>query len=289
MKQVLSFALMALALNVSAQKINNKLTFQKGQKLELTTQIDKTANQELMGQSMESKVTATMTQVYDVQDATATGTTIEHKVKRLVFDANAMGQSQSFDSEKEGDLNGEMGKVLGKSIKNKYSMTLDPSGKITAVKSDDDNPNAKDDTNAGMVALLTSQLGLPLNVPKAGDVSLFKFLPSNEVSQGQSWVDSSSGNGMNTKMNYTVNTITNDEINLDYIGDSKLKTTQAIMGMDATINTTSKSTGKITLDRKTGLLKKKTAVITSEGTIEAGGQSIPSKEKTTITITVKPA
>src|SRR5215210_614166 len=113
MKKILFAALIALAaINGFAQKINNKLSFKKGQKLEFVTETVKKSSMEMMGQAMESTVNSTVTEIFDVQDANNNGATIEHKVKRLVFTMDGMGQTQSFDSEKEGDRKGEMGKMF---------------------------------------------------------------------------------------------------------------------------------------------------------------------------------
>ena len=153
--------LLTLALSIQSFSQNAKLGFQKGQKIEMTIESKKSSSLELMGQAMESTVDAKIITSYDIKDVNGNGSVIEHKVKRLVFTADGMGQKQSFDSEKESDLTGELGKILEKSIKNKYTLTLDPSGKITDVKLDDDNPNAKPSEESDMVAdLVSTQLGL---------------------------------------------------------------------------------------------------------------------------------
>ena len=48
-----------------------------------------------------------------------------------------------------------------------------------------------------------------------------------------------------------------------------------------------KNTGKIILDKKTGLLKQKTSNLEGAGTVEVMGQSIPMKTKATGSVTVK--
>jgi len=288
MKKILLVASITLSINGFAQKVNGQLAFPKGQKLELITETKKTSTMEMMGQSMESTVNSTMTEVYDIEDAGANGATIEHKVKRLVFTANGMGNSQSFDSEKEEDRKGEMGKMLEKGLKNKYKMTIDASGKIVTVKVDDDNPNAtKNGESDAMAGLVSSQLGLNLGLPKPGDVSIFKILPNREVAQGDTWTDTSSSNGQKRTTVYKVNSITASDVILDYTEDININTTQQIMGQDASIKADDKVTGQVTLDKNTRLLKRKTATIDTKATMEAQGMSIPSTGKTTITVTLK--
>ena len=52
MKKILLIASIILSINGFAQKVNGKLSFQKGQKLEMVTETKKTTAMELMGQSM---------------------------------------------------------------------------------------------------------------------------------------------------------------------------------------------------------------------------------------------
>jgi hypothetical protein len=284
MKRLILFV--ALSLSIHSFSQNAKLGLQKGQKIEMTVDTKKATTIELMGQAMESTVNATVTTSYDIKDVNANGTVIEHKVKRLVFTLDGMGQKQNFDSEKEGDLKGDIGKVLEKSIKNKYTVTLDPSGKITDVKLDDDNPNAKpNDENQMIAEMLSSQLGL--TIPKVGTLSDLSVLPARKLSQGEKWVDSSSVDGTSRTTNYTVKTINDNEVALDFTELTNIQTTKSIMGTQAVVNSKNTSSGSIVVDKKTGVLKQKTITTDTDGKIEAQGQTIPQKEKATVTITVK--
>jgi hypothetical protein len=287
MKKTLFIAAMALSVTGFAQKVNGKLGFSKGQKLELITETKKTATTELMGQTMESTVNSSITEVFNVEDATANGATIAHNVKRIVFSANGMGNSQSFDSDKEEDRKGEMGKVMDKALKNNYKMTVDPYGVITAVNVNDTAKGSKNAEAEAMTELVSTQLGLKLGTPKQGEISVFKILPGKEIAQGDTWTDSSSADGQKRTTIYKVNSITANEILLDYTEDININTTQQIMGTDASIKSDDKVVGQITLDKKTGLLKQKTATIDTKATMEAQGMTIPSTGKTTVTTTLK--
>jgi cellobiose-specific phosphotransferase system component IIB len=284
MKKYLLILATGMSTVAFAQKVDNKLSFQKG-KYDVVTEISKNSSTEVMGQSMEQTVTSTTHEILDVEDVNPNGARIEHKLKRLQFTSDGMGQTQSFDSEKEEDMKGEVGKIMEKSLKNKYSMVVDRTGKIVSVKADDDNTqvNKQDD---GLSDMMSSQLGVNLMLPKAGTNSLFKILPDKAISLGDAWIDTSSANGVTSKCMYRVNNITNDEVVLDVTEDRKIVTTQTMMGIDATVNMTDKFTGKIVLDRKTGLLKSKSGNSVTEGTVEAQGMTIPSSAKGKITTTV---
>ncbi len=57
--------------------------------------------------------------------------------------------------------------------------------------------------------------------------------------------------------------------------------------MELKISSKDKTTGKIVLDKKTGLLKEKNSTTASEGTMEIMGQSVPMTTKITKVVTVK--
>ncbi|HWJ91021.1 MAG TPA: DUF6263 family protein [Flavisolibacter sp.] len=287
MKKTFLILALAIASTAFSQKLNTKLSFKKGQKLEMITDIKRNAKTDMMGQSMETNMTSTTTEVYDVKDVTPAGAVIEYKVKRLVFTVDGMGQKQSFDSEKDDDRKGQMGKILEKSLKNKFTMTVDPNGKIVDVKKDDDNPNTAGNEADAMSGLIASQLGFNFTVPKPGDMSVFRFLPSKETGKGEMWTDSSSIEGQKRKTVYTVNSFAGNDVLLDYTEDVDVNSTQEVMGTSANIKSTDKTKGQITLDKNSGLLKQKTATVETKGTLEGQGMTIPTTATTTITVTVK--
>lgn len=290
MKKLILPAALLLSFTGFAQSTPTKLNFPKGQKLELVTEMKKATNIEVMGQSMETNITSTMTEHFDIENADANGATIEHKVKRLVLNSTGgMGGDMSFDSEKEADMKGDMGKILEKGLKNKYTMNVDAMGKVTAVKLDDDNPNAKKDEQAeAMAAMMSQQMGVNFGVPEVGSTIIMKVLPNREVKAAETWTDTSSKNGRKSTINYKVNSITATDVVLDYTQTVETNTTQQIMGQEATIKSSEKAAGQITVDKTTGLLKQKTATVETSGTISAQGMDIPVTDKTTLTIIVKP-
>ncbi|MBD0284238.1 MAG: DUF6263 family protein [Bacteroidota bacterium] len=291
MKQLFFIAAIAVSVSGAAQKVTNKLTFPKGQKLEVSTQVNSVVSQEAMGQTFDMTMKANIVRLLDVEDATANSATIEHKVKRIQVDVDIpMMGSKTFDSEKEADLKGEGGKAFEKALKNKYKMTVDANGKVTAVKADDNNPDkAEKGSEEDMMSTMADQLGLGLSTPTVGEASEFAILPNREVSKGESWSDSTSTNDEKVKTTYTVSDITDGEIIVNFTATGNAKIKQENMGMEVTVNKTDNATGKIVLDRKTGLLKTRTETVETTGTTEVMGQSMPLKGKTTKTTVVKAA
>ncbi len=285
MKQLFLVAAIAFATTGFAQKVNNKLTFQKGQKLEMTSKVNALISMEMMGQAMESKIDATVTRLFDVEDVTNNSATLEHKVKRIQMNFEApMQGAQTFDSDNEKDMKGDGGKTMEKALKNKYSMTVDAGGKITAVKADDNNPNkTPTKADADMMSNALAQFAAGFDLPKTGDTSEFMILPAKELAKGESWTNALG----NAKTVYTLADVTDADIIIDYTEEASTSRTQEAMGQEIKMSSKDKTTGKITLDKKTGLLKEKTATTNSEGNMEMAGQTMPMNTKTTKTVTVK--
>ncbi len=278
--------LIAASFAAAAQPVSNKLAFKKGQKLEMTTQVASVATQEMMGQTIDINVAATLNHSYDVEDVTTAGAVIEHKVKRLQLSFDGMGQSQKFDSENEADLKSEMGKAAEKSIKNKYTMTVDASGNVVSVKADDNNPNTAGG-GEDMMSQMLSQLSLGLDLPKQGDPTPFKILPSTgNLTKGYIWTDSVNKSDEKGFQKYTIADVTDSEVLIDFTGQSTSTKQQEAQGMEMTINMESKLSGKITLDKNTGLLKQRTVTTDGTGSVDVAGQSVPITNKITVTTTV---
>lgn len=286
MKKIFLPLVLGLTLTAGAQTVTKKLQFTKGQKLEMVTKVNTLINMDMMGQSMDTKMDATITRHFDVEDVNPSGAVIEHKVKRMQFNMEApMMGSQTFDSENEKDMQGPAGKQAEKNLKNKYRMTVDNNGRITAVKADDDNKNesAQPATEGDQMASAMEQMGMGFSLPKVGDSSDFFVLPDGNVTKGQTWKRTRP----NETTTYTVSNITDTDIVVDFVEDGKMSRKQEANGMEININATSKTTGKMMLDRKTGLLKESTSTTASDGTMEVMGQTVPMKTTVNKTVSVK--
>jgi Family of unknown function (DUF6263) len=279
MKQILFLSCMLIAIAGLSQTVNNKLNFQKGQKLEMQLDVNTTSTTS-MG---ETVVNASFNRIFDVEDVVNGNATIEHKIKRIQFKVESMMGNQNFDSDNEKDAKGPASKPFEKSLKEKYTMTLDPTGTVLSVKQDEAPPADAKPEGDDMTSVFMSQIGAGMRMPDVGDKSLFSILPSHAVAKGEGWTDTSN----NMKQVFVVSDITDKDIVIAYTSDATVHKTQKIMGMDILVNSKDATTGKITLDRKTGLLKEKTGVTDSDGTMEVMGQTIPITTKVTTNILVK--
>lgn len=284
MKKIFVTALLATSLAGFGQ---SKLTFQKGQKVEVVTESKTSSSMQLMGQAMESNASASVTQNFDVQDVKDGIATIEAKTKNVQLKTEGgMGQNLDFNSDKPDDMKGDIGKILDPKLKSKYTIQVDAAGKVTGVKEEKVKAEGQE---GDMAAMLLTQIGVAVDAPKIGESVLFKVLPDKEVKKGETWTNDQKDENGSKKITYTVKDITEDEIIVDFIENGVLKTTQQIMGTEANISGNTKTTGQVIVNKHTGLLKQRTATIDGQQTIEAQGMSIPSTTKATIITTVKPA
>ncbi len=281
MKKIFLFVSIALATTAFARKTNN-LTFKKGQQLEVTTEVH------IVPESMGATINSTFVQSINVQEASTTATTFEQKVKSMKFDMNMMGQAQSFDSQNSSDLDGKMGTAIKPALDASYIVGIDATGQITTVKPDAADKTAAADNNDMMGAMMSQMTQGLMAVPKAGSASMFKILPDKGVQKGDSWtITPPTDSAGKATLTYTVNDITNDEIIVDFTGESATTTKQEMMGMQAEITKKDKTKGTLKLDKATGILKNQSATTTSEGMVNAMGQSIPLNNTITTTTTVK--
>lgn len=288
MKKIFLLGAIAVSTACLGQKVSNKLTFQQGQKYEITTIVDNVNTTEMMGQSMDMKMNMTTTRILDIGQVDKNVARIESKVKRMQFNFEGMGQSQKFDSENEADMKGEGGKMAEKALKNKYSMKVDATGKILEVIPDDDNPNKAENAASGSIGGPMDGMMEGFDLPKTGSRLDISILPASEVGKGSTWTDTTAANkDEKRKANYTVTGVTDSEVLIDFTEEVAATTTREQMGMEVNIERKDQSTGKITLDRKTGLLKQQTVTTRTEATAEVMGQRMPVNATTTKTVTVK--
>ena len=278
MKFVFLLTGLTLAFTGFSQKLSNQIQFEKGKKLEMVIQVNMVVTQ-AMG---DSKVNMNLTRIFDVNDVVNNTAVMEHKIKRVQFSMdNAMMGSQSFDSDKESDMKEDLGKAFEKGLKKKYTMTVDARGQVLSVKQEEENDKKKVSAEGDMMTGMMNQLSKGMDVPKKGDFTEFHILPDHEVAKGESWTDSLGGR---TTV-YTLTELTENEAIINFTEVEKIERVQEMMGREIQVKSTDKTTGRVILDRKTGLMKERSSSFESSGEMQMMGQTIPITRTGTKTIT----
>ncbi len=281
MKKILIATTLFAGIACSAQTANNKLSFVKGQKVEVVTNTNITA-QSVMG---PASGTVTVSDVYLVNDVAAGGITLTKMPKQMKIAINSGSQEIKMDSDNPKDLSGPLGQPIKEIMALKPEFTIDAYGKVIAVK--DDGKKKKDDSpEAGMLAMMMPGMNPSAALPQAGSPSLFQVLPNREVNVGDTWTDSVKLDGSKSLTVYKVKAISDKEVVLDFDVTGSTVNSQSVMGQSIDVNATTTGTGIIILDKATGLIKQKQSTNTTETAMNFAGRDMTSTAKTTSVMNV---
>jgi Family of unknown function (DUF6263) len=282
-----SLIILVSQVNVFSQKISGSLVFQQGQVIDITIELKTTVSQEAGGNAIDFIANGSAAHSFKVTNATDNNSTLHHDVNRISFSFDGMGQKRSFDSDNKKDLEGFFGKPVKDFLSRSYDMIIDPAGKTLLVRPEKIEFAKMDDRLSIVFNMLKDITGV-VYPPKRNDASFFKVLPDTETGLNESWTESGvDSNGM-FKTTYTLSAITDSTIVADFKGNSSVVTKAEVMGMETLTKMNNAYTGKVIIDKATGIMREKTITTTSNGSTEAMGGTMPVTSKTTVVITVKP-
>ncbi len=270
-----------------AQKVNGKLKFEKGQSFDINLEVKTTISQQAMGQAIDFNADGTAIRKYDVTNATDDNTTLHHQVQHIAFTFDGMGQKRSFDSDKPKDMDGLFGKTVKDVLGKSYDMVIDPNGTVMMAIPGKFETSETDSRLLIVINMLKDVLGT-VQPPKKGEASFFKVLPDKEINAGDTWTETINTDTERGSTNYKLSSITDSTIVIDFTGSSSTISKTQMMGMETTTNLNNKSTGKIIIDKATGIIREKNSETESTGTTEAMRGTVPISSKTTIVIKVLP-
>lgn len=273
--------------SIFGQKVTGKLKFEQGQTLEVFMKVKTTISQQAMGQAIDFNVDATGTHSYKVTNATEDNTTLNHQLHQITFSFDGMGQKRKFDSKEEKDLNGQFGKPIKELLDKKYDIIIDNNGKTLMAVPEKIKLGETDSRMAIITSMLkdVTDLALP---PQKGKASFFQVLPEKEAGKGDSWTESYINEMGKFDAAYAITEINDSVIVVDFAANSITVSKAEMMGSETTTTLNNKSTGKIILDRNTGIIREKTINTESNGNTEASFGTLPVTSKTNTIITVKP-
>lgn len=259
----------------SSALANAQVKLNKGQKINVTSTM--TQEIEVMGMTMTNNTNSSSS--IEVKDASDKSYAAVYKLSKLSVKADAMGQEQSYDSEKPADKDSEMGKTFSDKIGVEVKMNIDKkTGKATAETLD--SPEKKEDSAEDPMAGMMEMLGAKDNETATTQSAIF-VIPSG-VKVGDSWSDSTDSNEkIKSITTYTLKSIAGNEATVSVF--SKKEGTQDVeaQGMQMSINISAKTEGEILVDTKTSLTKKTTRVADITGNMDMMGQSMPLISKMT--------
>jgi hypothetical protein len=270
----------------TAQTVPAKLVFVKGDTIGITMEVKSTITQQAMGQPIDFTIDASSNHFYKVTNTTDENTTLNHQVQHISFAFDGMGQKRNFDSNKEKDINGQMGKPVKELLEKKYDIIIDSTGN-TLMAIPETIQLKEGDSRMAIIFNLIKDVTAIVQPPKKGSASFFKLLPSSGAAKGSTWTETNDANPEKDFTNYTLTDITDSTFVIDFTASSVTVTTAEMMGNPTTTTLNNKSTGKIIADKATGIIVEKTITTESTGNTEASFGILPVTSKTSIEIKVK--
>jgi hypothetical protein len=285
-KLIPGFLLLIIASPLFGQKVSGKLTFDKGKTVIINMEVTSTMAQQAGNQAIDFSTEGAVVHAYKVTNATEHNTTLNHTLQRFWFRFDGMGQKRSFDSDIQKDKEGQLGKQFNEVCSRKYDIVIDTTGK-TLMTIPQKIELTQQDERLMIVTNMLKDLTSVIYPPKKGTASFFKVMPPYEVGQGDTWTDTTSSKDETSATSYTLSAITDSTLDVDFKSISVSSIKSEIMGRQVTTNLTNAAVGKIILDRTTGIIRKKTSTISSNGTAQMLDSTLPIAGKTTVTIMVK--
>lgn len=285
---ILSFSfLLFINLNIYGQNVSGILKFDQGKTLSIQMEIKTSVAQQAMGNAIDFTADGRAMHSYKVINSTTGNTILHHEANKIAFTFEGMGQKRSFDSDNETDMNGQFGEPVKNILSKKFDMTIDANGKVLTVRPEKIEP-VKADERLAIVLNMLKDITDVVYPPQKGEASFFRVLPINETAKGESWTDSIQNETGKFKTIYTLSAITDSTIVVDFKGNATTISKAMMMGRETITTMNITSTGKIILEKTTGIVKEKIINTESNGNTEAMGGTVPVTAKTTITILVKP-
>ena len=277
--------LLSTGLYSYGQKISGKLSLQQGDTLSINVNVKQTVAQQAMGQAIDFNVNGNAEHFYKVTNSTADNSTLHHKVQRLHFDFDGMGQKRAFDSDNKKDLDGQLGKPVKDMLGKEYDIIIDAEGKTLLVRPEKITLE-KPDERFAIIATMLKDLTSVVYPPQKGSSSFFKVLPEAGAAVGESWQETFKTENESGITTYTLTEITDSTIIVGFKTISSASSKAEMMGMETNTTMKGNATGRILLDKITGIIREKTTTIEATGATEAMGNSMPINSKTVINITV---
>ena len=280
MKKIFVFVLSIISFAAFSQLPSGKIVLKKGQHFMVESKSDGTITQEMMGQSMEMTLENSTVISTEIKDFKNNNYTITQTLTSVKSKFSGMGQDKTFDSDKKEDMDGEAGAMY----KDKFNVPKDvivSNEGVNVTPSDTAKAQAAAGANA-MSEMLGAMGGGQDNVAGA----LFLVIAAGKK-VGDSWVDSTTNEGVKMKRTYTLTSIANKIATVSVVGILDINKTMQIQGMDMNTAMTSKINSVVLVDVVSSIQKENKSITDVSGTIDVMGQSIPITSKINSLTTVK--
>lgn len=277
MKKLFVVFLSVISFTAFSQAPTGKIVVKKGQQFIVESNIDVVSTQELMGQSMETKMASSTKMSAEIKDTKDNNYLISQTITSVKSTLSGMGQDKSFDSDKKEDLDGELGAIYKDKINVPTFVTITHEGKNvvsadTSKKDEEDNPMIK------MMEVMGGQ--------QNAAAALFLVIPAGKKA-GDTWQDSTVVDGVQTKRTYTLNSIKNSEASITMSSVMDINKTMQVQNMEMKMALVTKISSAVLVDLVSNIQKENKSTTDVVGTVDVMGQSVPMTSKVITITTVK--
>lgn len=259
---------------VLAQTNASKVQLTKGQKIRMMSKDTSNIKQKRGEESMDMKtLSSSMTEV-EILEVNDKGYLATATVKKIKVDFDGFGQKMIYDSEDPAKQQGMMADNMKNILDKADTIRLDFDGK--KVEDDEKGENKKGKGRGGMMRMMNQGGG---NVENA-----FLLVPA-EAKEGNGWKKDASKEDVRTQTIYFVEKITGNLATVSFKRKTKGTVSRSGgQGGDMKIEMDNLSSGLITVDVQTGLVKSYTETTNSNSKTNMMGQEMPSTGVTTTDI-----
>jgi hypothetical protein len=273
-KTLILTLLLAFTITMNAQNAD-KLKLAIGQKINSNSN-DTVANQQKRGEeSMDMKTISNSFSEYEIVEATQDGYKLKSTLQKININFDGFGQKIVYNSEDPSTHTGMMAEQLKGKIGVADTIEISLDGKLKEDETDKAKGKGK---GRGMMRMMDQQSN---NIENA-----FLFVPA-EAKEGSGWKKDNVKDGVKSQTIYFVDKIQVDMAEVSFKKKTKgtkvIKSQQGEMNMDID----NLSTGSITVNLKTGLVKSYAEDLTTSTKMNMMGQDMPSTGKTITRIEFK--
>ncbi len=259
---------------VKAQNFTDKIVVKKDQVVEIAS-----TTSDIMNMGMEMSTNTTIIRKVKIAEVSESEIKLKIKITKIKSSGNAGGMAADYDSEKPDSENNP---ELIETFKDKLNAEDEFSVNRTTLISTD--LTKKDSIGNGPMEAITDAVGGTDAVAS----EMFFLIPKG-TKAGNSWSTTSETKTGKTENSYILKEVNEGFANVDFKTITSLNITFPYEGMEMKMNLRMKISGSIIVNTETGILKKKSTLIISEGSMNMMGQETPLTMNTTMksTYTIK--
>jgi Family of unknown function (DUF6263) len=267
-KYIVAGAVVFTGFTAMAQKASS-IRLQKGDNITITNTAKVTSTVNYMGQDMEMGGDIVSANTIKVDAAKGNAYDMTTTLSKVKLNMSALGQELAYDSENPGAGDERLAGAFKDKLNKPAAVTIGGDGVVLASPADESAEASP------MLAMLGDAGRM-----SEGDIvaSAFFLIPEASKMAGASWSsDASKGEDVKIVYNYTLKEIKDGHALVIVKSENALKMKAMQMGMETTTSVKGGGEGEILVELSSGLVKKRTMLITMTGNVDAAGMQIPIK------------